>query len=94
MDEEGEDEEAGLDTDVDMDIDDAASNQEEDDHFSQYDADFPELADDTQMEDDLRLEAASWDSDGIVEEPEAVLATSTRRKQADKVCLFALNLQF
>lgn len=77
MDEEGEDEEAGLDTDVDMDIDDAASNQEEDDHFSQYDADFPELADDTQMEDDLRLEAASWDSDGIVEEPEAVPATST-----------------
>ncbi|KAJ7796915.1 hypothetical protein B0H14DRAFT_2913140, partial [Mycena olivaceomarginata] len=77
MDEEGEDEEAGLDTDVDMDIDDAASNQEEDDHFSQYDADFPELADDTQMEDDLRLEAASWDSDGIVEEPEAVPATTT-----------------
>ncbi|KAJ7898859.1 hypothetical protein B0H14DRAFT_2556919 [Mycena olivaceomarginata] len=84
MDEEGEDEEAGLDTDVDMDIDDTASNQEEDDHFSQYDADFPELADNTQMEDDLRLEAASWDSDGIVEEPEAVPATSTRRKQAEK----------
>jgi hypothetical protein len=77
-----------------MDIDDAASNQEEDNHFSQYDADFPELADDTQMGDDLCLEAASWDSTGIVEEPEAVPATSTRRKQAEKVCLFALNLQF
>lgn len=94
-DQEDEDDEAELDTDnVDMDVDDAASNQEEEDNFSQYDVDFPELADDSQMEEDLRLEAASWDSEEIVEEPQAIPATAKQRKQAEKVCFFPLNLQF
>jgi hypothetical protein len=55
--------------------------------------DFPELADDSQME-DLRLEAASWDNDEIVDEPQAIPATAKQRKQAEKVCFFPLNLQF
>ncbi|KAJ7810489.1 hypothetical protein B0H14DRAFT_3151182 [Mycena olivaceomarginata] len=84
-DQEDEDDEAELDTDnVDMDVDDAASNQEEEDSFSQYDVDFPELADDSQMEEDLRLEAASWDSNEIVEEPQAIPATAKQRKQVEK----------
>ncbi|KAJ7834453.1 hypothetical protein B0H14DRAFT_2590879 [Mycena olivaceomarginata] len=83
-DQEGEDEEADPDINIDMEVDDTASNQEEEDHFSQYDVDFPELADDSQMEEDPRLEAASWDGDGIVEEPEAVPAAAKRRKQAEK----------
>jgi hypothetical protein len=94
-DQEDEDEEADPDTDnVHMDVDDATSNQEEEDRFSQYDVDFPELADDSQMEEDPRLEAASWDGDGIVEEPQAIPATAKQRKQAEEVCFFPLNLQF
>ncbi|KAJ7813193.1 hypothetical protein B0H14DRAFT_3478226 [Mycena olivaceomarginata] len=78
-DEEDEDDEADPDTDnIDMDVDDAASNQEKEDSFSQYDVDFPELADDSQME-DLRLEAASWDNDEIVDEPQAIPATAKQR---------------
>ncbi|KAJ7841471.1 hypothetical protein B0H14DRAFT_2782691 [Mycena olivaceomarginata] len=84
-DQEDEDDEADPDTDnIDMDVDDAASNQEEEDSFSLYDVDFPELADDSQME-DLRLEAASWDNDEIVDEPQAIPATAKQRKQAEKV---------
>ncbi|KAJ7699441.1 hypothetical protein B0H14DRAFT_3035796 [Mycena olivaceomarginata] len=83
-DQEDEDDEAELDTDnVDMDVDDAASNQEEEDSFSQYDVDFPELTDDSQME-DLRLEAASWDNDEIVDEPQAIPATAKQCKQGEK----------
>ncbi|KAJ7787072.1 hypothetical protein B0H14DRAFT_2955588, partial [Mycena olivaceomarginata] len=84
-DQEDEDEEADPDTDnVHMDVDDATLNQEEEDRFSQYDVDFPELADDSQMEEDPRLEAASWDGDGIVEEPQGIPATAKQCKQAEK----------